>query len=164
MKAPVNDMIIKMTSRYRGDTWLINHLLKVHGYAAMIGEKELPDETSRSILEAAAVLHDIGIPVCREKYGSARGDLQEKEGMPLAEEFLAEYGLPGDFTEKVVWLVGHHHTAEGVTLPEHRILLEADYLVNADEGRRTKEQIAEAREKLFRTKTGTALLNNIFDL
>lgn len=164
MKVPVKDMMLKMIFLNTGDKWLANHLLKVWGYASLIGEKELSNDTSRSILEVSAVLHDIAIPLCREKYGSARGDLQEKEGAVLAREFLAEYELPDDFKEKVIWLVGHHHTVTDVTMPEHRILLEADYLVNADEGNRTKEQILEAKARIFRTETGIKLLESIFDL
>jgi len=160
---PITDISIKMLHFYNGSIHDINHFLKVHAFARLIAEKEGLDKTTQEILEAAAILHDIACPLCREKYGSARGDLQELEGMPMAEEFLAEFMLPEDFVKRVVWLVGHHHTIDDVVSIEHRILLEADYLVNAHEGRHSREMIESAEKELFRTDTGKALLKSMYE-
>ena len=43
---------------------------------------------SQYILEAAAVIHDIACPLCREKYGNADGKHQEAESEPLVRAFL----------------------------------------------------------------------------
>lgn len=47
---------------------------------------------------------------------------------------------------------------------DYRILLEADFLVNAFEDDLSSESICTFREKVFRTKTGTELLNMMFGL
>ena len=62
----------------------------------------------------------------------------------------------------MVYLVGHHHTPEKVNRPDYQILLEADYLVNADEGNYTREHIEQAMEKLFKTETGKSFLQSIY--
>ena len=64
-------------------------------------------------------------------------------------------------TERVVYLVGHHHTYSEVDGIDYQILLEADYLVNADEANYSQEKIRGAMERLFKTATGTALLKSI---
>ena len=83
----------KMIQRSKGNLHDINHFLKVYAYARTIGIREgLPAET-QTILEAAALVHDIACPLCREKYGNTNGKHQEREGMVLAEEFLRDSGL-----------------------------------------------------------------------
>ena len=152
----------KMIQRSKGNLHDINHFLKVHAYARTIGIREgLPAET-QTILEAAALVHDIACPLCREKYGNTNGKHQEREGVVLAEEFLRDSGLSQTARDRVVYLVGHHHTPQGVDGPDYQILLEADYLVNADEGHCSPENIRSTRDKIFRTKTGIALLDAIY--
>jgi len=162
MFVPVADISIKMLHFYKGSVHDINHFLKVHAFARLIGEKEGLDKSSMDILETAAIAHDIACPLCREKYGSARGDLQEAEGMPMTEEFLRDFMLPEDFVRQVVWLVGHHHSTDNVQSIEHRILLEADYLVNAHESEHNREMIESTGWELFRTETGKELLKSIY--
>ena len=80
----------------------INHLLKVYSYARTIGVAEgLPAE-AETILEAAALLHDIACPLCRIKYGSTDGTYQEQEGGPLARAFLQDSGLSPEAIDRVV--------------------------------------------------------------
>lgn len=162
MKTVIADMIKKLTAQSQGNLHDINHFMKVYAFAKCIGELEGLDEESQNVLEAAAIVHDIACPLCRAKYGSTEGKLQEQEGIALTEEFLREYGLPRDFVQRVVWLVSHHHTYSDVKLPEHRILLEADFLVNADESGYSKEQIEAAKRSFFRTKSGTELLSSMY--
>lgn len=54
----------------RGDPMRIQHFLKVWGFARQIGKMEELDEQTQEILETAAIVHDIGIKVCLEKYGN----------------------------------------------------------------------------------------------
>ena len=44
-------------------------------------------------------------------------------------------GLPVECSdvERISWLVAHHHTYTNIDGPDHQILLEADFLVNAGE-------------------------------
>src|SRR5699024_1742969 len=123
----------KMIRESHGNLHDINHFLKVYAYARTIGVSEGLDPAAQTILEAAALLHDIACPLCREKYGNTDGAYQEKEGAPLAAAFLQDSGLSPEAIDRVVWLVGHHHSPSAGEELDFRILLEADYLVNADE-------------------------------
>ena len=62
------------------------------------------------------------------------------------------------------YLVGHHHTYQGVDGLDYQILLEADFLVNADEMNLSKEAIEKMKTNVFKTKTGIELLNHIYEL
>ncbi len=122
------------------------------------------DGDTQSVLEAAAVLHDIACPLCREKYGSTSGHYQEAEGAVLAREFLRDSGYSDAFIDRVIFLVGHHHTLKDIEGMDYQILIEADYLVNADESSYPKDNIRRMRERIFKTKTGVSLLNSIYGL
>ena len=162
MNAAISDIALKMTLISGGNLHDINHFMKVWAFARTIGERELHDEKTLAVLETAAILHDIACPLCREKYGSALPDKQEAEGGPVAEAFLKEFALPEDFIARVVWLVAHHHTLSGVETPEHRILLEADYLVNACEAGHSREAILSAEKTIFCTQTCLRLLRDMY--
>ena len=114
------------------------------------------------VLEVAALVHDIACPLCREKYGSTEGKLQEQEGPALTVEFLRDSGLPEKQIERIAYLVGHHHTLHDIDGLDYQILLEADYLVNADESHYPRENVENMLEKVFRTKTGKQLLKAIY--
>ena len=136
--------------------------MKVYAYARTIGLAEGLDPETQRILEIAAVLHDIACPLCREKYGQAAGRLQEVESPALLAEFLTGAGLTEAEYKRVAFLVSHHHTWQGVEGADWQILLEADYLVNADEGNASQEALRQTRERLFRTPTGIALLESVY--
>lgn len=88
--------------------------------------------------------------------------LPKPEGAPLAAAFLQDSGLALEAIDRVVWLVGHHHSPSAGEEPDFRILLEADYLVNADESSYPRAAIESARDHLFRTASGRALLDAIY--
>ena len=113
-------------------------------------------------IEAAALTHDIGIHFCEEKYGNCNGKLQEQEGPAIAERLLEKLGFEKDISERVQYLIAHHHTYENVDGLDYRILLEADFLVNALEDDLPKEAIRKCRENVFETETGVYLLNTMF--
>lgn len=160
----VSQMAEKMISFYQGNLHDINHFMKVWGYAKTIGELEALDKNTQFILEAAAVTHDIACPLCREKYGNADGKLQEKEGPTLVCDFLKGMGLTEEQTGRIAFLVGHHHTCTSVDGLDYQILLEADYLVNADEHHDSPENIRSAYDNIFKTKSGKSLLRSIYVL
>ncbi len=141
----------KMIEFYNGNLHDINHFLKVYVYAKTIGECEGLDELTQMSVEAAAIVHDIACPLCREKYDHADGAHQEQEGPALAIQFLKGSGLPQACVGRVVYLVGHHHTPEKVDGPDYQILLEADYLVNG-----------QTLNTMFKTSTGKALLQSVY--
>ena len=156
------ELIEKMIAFYHGNAHDVNHFLKVYTYAQTIAEGEDFEPHAKQILEWTAIVHDIACPLCREKYGSAIGKKQEEESPALLNTFFEGTDVDKADFEKIVWLVAHHHTYTDVVLPEHRILLEADYLVNAGEGGYPTETIRKARENVFRAPTGKRLLDCLY--
>ena len=156
-------LIREMTRYDKGDVERIQHFMKVHSYASVIGRLEGLDEETLFVLETAAILHDIGIHKCEEKYNSEAGNLQEIEGPPEAEKLLNEIGgYTKEQIERVKFLIGHHHTYTDIDGLDYQILIEADFLVNLYENAEMFMSPENAREKIFRTKTGTELLELTF--
>ena len=158
----ISQILVKMIDYSAGNRKDIHHLMRVHSYARIIGKGEGLSEELQKITEIAAIVHDIACPLCRIKYGNTNGKYQEAEGPALTESFLADTGLTGEEIARIAYLVGHHHTYEGVEGLDYQILLEADYLVNADESGYSRENILHMRDTVFQTKTGTALLESIY--
>ena len=158
----ISRILVKMIDYSAGNRKDIKHLMKVHSYARIIGKGEGLSEELQKITEIAAIVHDIACPLCRNKYGNTNGKYQEAEGPALTESFLADTGLTREEIARIAYLVGHHHTYEGVEGLDYQILLEADYLVNADESGYSRENILHMRDTVFQTKTGTALLESIY--
>ena len=148
-----------------GDVPRIQHFVKVHDFAATIGVSENLDEETQFILEAAAILHDIGIHPAEAKYGNCNGKAQEELGPDEARKLLQEVGGFTDAqTERICWLIGHHHTYSNVTSADHRILLEADFLVNSFEDHIAPNGIVTFREKVFRSPSAIDMLNKMWNI
>lgn len=160
----VAEIMQKMIRYSDGNRSDIQHFLKVWGYAKTIGELEGLDQRTQYILETAAILHDIACPLCRQKYGNTNGKYQEKEGMLLAADFLRDTGMDPDMADRVVYLVGHHHTISEINGSDYQILIEADYIVNADESSYSPENISGFIRNTAGTAAGTALLKSIYGL
>ena len=160
----ISEIAARMIQYSNGNLHGINHFMKVYAYAKTIGECERLDSKTQATLEVAAILHDIAIPLCLQKYGSADGPYQEMEGAVLAAEFLKDSGYPGELVERVLFLIGHHHTLKDIAGMDYQILIEADYLVNADENNFSQANIRNMMESVFKTKTGISLLKSIYGL
>jgi len=145
-------------------THRIAHFTKVHDYARQIGLLEGVDEVTQLTLEAAAIVHDIGIKVCLETYGSTAGHLQESEGPPLAEAMLTSIGFDKRTIERVSFLVGHHHTYGSIEGIDYQILVESDFLVNLEEKAAPKETIRGTYDQIFKTVTGKRICSLLFGL
>ena len=122
------------------------------------------DESTRFVLEATALVHDIGIKAAEEKYGSCNGKLQEQEGPALAEAMLTQLGFAEAVVQRVAYLVGHHHTYTNVDGMDYQILLEADFLVNGYEDTLSTTAMQAALNNLFRTPTGIWICETMFGL
>lgn len=146
----------------QGDPKRIQHFIKVHSFAALIGRAEGLDAAALFTLEAAALVHDIGIHPAEEKFGRCDGKLQEQEGPAPARAMLAGLGFAPEVIERVCWLVAHHHTCTGVDGLDHRILLEADALVNLYEDGCGPQTVRTVLERVFRTPSGTRLCRTMF--
>ena len=160
----VTEIVTRMIKYSKGNIHDINHFLKVYAYAKTIGECEKLDSKTQEVLEVAAIMHDIACPLCREKYGNTNGQYQETEGSILAEEFLMGAGYSDEFIERVVFLIGHHHTIKNIAGMDYQILIEADYLVNADESNYSEANNCNVIEHIFKTDTGIGLLKSIYGL
>ena len=147
---------------FRGDARRIQHLTKVHAYAALIGRMEALDAATQAILEAAAVVHDVGIKPAEAQYGSCNGKLQEELGPAEARTLLTAAGYTPEETERVAWLVGHHHTYDPIKGMDHQILVEADFLVNLHEDGSSPEAIRRTLDTIFRTDAGKRLCQTMF--
>lgn len=157
-----NRLLQAMFAHDGGDPKRIQHMVKVYQFARLIGEEEGLSAGELLILETAAIVHDIGIRPAEERYGSCSGRLQEQEGPPEAERLLTALGYDRDITERVAWLVGHHHTYTDVKERDHQILLEADFLVNLFEDGCDRETIQHTYHRIFRTGAGKKFCRTMF--
>ena len=164
MTERVRALYMKMVEFDRGQPALIQHFTKVYAYAVLIAEQESLGVQECEVLEAAALVHDIAIPLCIQKYGSDAGPYQEQEGPALVQEMLGSMDFEPTFIQRVCWLVAHHHTLTGIESIDHQILIEADFLVNAFEGSHTEESKRRMLESVFKTDTGKKLLKTMFAL
>lgn len=156
----IGSVITAMIETLQGNLHEIEHMLKVYGYAKAIGEEENLDAATQRTLEIAAVVHDIGIPFAMEKYGNDAGPYQEELGPGAARPLLEKLGCDGATIDRVCYLVGHHHTTTNVDGLDYRILLEADFLVNAAHKQLKAQAVLAAKESFFRTKTGIRYLES----
>ena len=158
----IDQLLIAMMEHEEKDTKRIQHLLKVHEFARLIGQLEGLPADVQEILEAAAVVHDIGIHPAERKYGNCNGPYQELEGPPLARKLLARLGWEETVIERVAWLVGPHHTYTDIDGTDYQILVEADFLVNLFENSQPPETQREAYRRMFRTEGGRKLFRTMF--
>ena len=160
----ISGLIIKMTEFFSGDPKRIQHFIKVHTFARVIGRAEGLDICTMYCLDVASVVHDIGIKNSEKKYGYNTGKTQEKEGPPEAEKLLIPLTDDAAFIERVCYLVGHHHTYSNIDGMDYQILVEADFLVNLYEDKEHIKAVRSAYEKIFRTQSGRKLCKEIFAL
>jgi len=162
-KLLVEQVIMKMIAYYGDDLKRTHHALKVHNFARTIAKLEGLSRHEQLTLEIAAVLHDIGIPESERKYNSSAARYQEKEGPPIARELLKDLSLDKNMVERVCFMIGHHHTYEKVDNTDFQILFEADFLVNMYEGKAGRDRIIERQKKMFKTKSGNAILDSMMN-
>ena len=160
----ISSLIDEMIAYDKGDPRRIQHFMKVHDFARTIGQLEGLNDDTLYILESAAVVHDIGIHVCEEKYGSCEGKLQEKAGPALAKELLERLGYEQEVINRICYLVGHHHTYTNIDGVDYQILVEADFLVNLYEDEVSSDAVRKAYQNIFKTESGRKICRNMFGL
>lgn len=74
----LNRVCEKMIDYYSGDAKRIQHFLKVHDFARMIGMGEGVDEEMLWLTEIAAYVHDIGIRLGEEKIQAVKKVFSER--------------------------------------------------------------------------------------
>lgn len=147
-----------------GDKKRIAHLVKVHDYSRNIGLLENISPKDLFILESAAILHDIGIKACEEKYNSTNGKFQEKEGPKIALKMLKKLDYNDEDISRILFLIAHHHTYNKIDEIDYQILVEADFLVNLEEENSNEKTVQKVYENIFKTESGKRLCKNLFEL
>ena len=140
----INKLHLAMIELYSNDAKRIQHFCKVHSYAKLIAETENVDKKCLFIIETAALTHDIGIHVCEEKYGNCNGKLQ--------------------VSDRVQYLIAHHHTYDNIDEIDYQILVEADFLVNIMESDLSKEATLKAYHTIFKTTCGKTICREMFGI
>ena len=163
-KMNVAQIMEKMIAFSKGNIHDIDHFIRVWTYARTIAELEALDADTQLILEVAAITHDIACPLCREKYGNTNGKYQEEEGVPLVKAFLSDTGMTETQIARVAYLVGHHHTFNGIDGMDWQILIEADYIANATESSHSETNVRNFIQKIMKTTSGKRLAQSVFCL
>jgi HD superfamily phosphodiesterase len=155
-------LLAELVRFFGKDRRRIAHALKVYAYAEIIAELEGFSREQREHTVYAAILHDVGIKIAEEKYGSCTAKQQEEEGPQAAADILSRAGANAGTIDRVCFLIAHHHTPSASEDPDFRALLEADFLVNLEEGDIPLSSAGGIGEKHFRTETGKTLLRTMF--
>jgi len=158
---PLHKLIYEMKQIFKGDTRRIEHAFKVLDYAEQI---HLAEGGNPFVIKAAAILHDIGIPVSIKKYGSSAGYYQEIEGPIIAEKILRKYKIPPDRIDHICKIIANHHSAKNIDTKEFRIIYDADWLVNlpGDFPNADKKKLKSIIKRIFKTRTGHSLARKFF--
>jgi HD superfamily phosphodiesterase len=159
----INDITMEMISYFGNDTRRINHALKVQSFCSLICGLEQLNDKEQLIINLAGILHDIGIKEAERKYNSSAGPYQEKEGPAIAEEIMKKNSIHNDISERVCYIIGHHHTYNKIDGVDFQILVEADFLVNIYEDQIDKSSVTSIKDKYFKTKTGIKLLEKLYE-
>jgi HD superfamily phosphodiesterase len=157
----VDELVEDMRSVFGDDHSRVDHALAVLGYANEIHAVEGGDA---QVVQAAAILHDIGIHEAERKYGSPAGRYQEIEGPPIAEGILRTRGFDEERITHVCRIIANHHSARNIDTLEFRVLWDADWLVNlpevfekdGDSDRRSRI------DRIFKTSTGRQIALRLF--
>ncbi len=157
-----HDIIYEMICLNGSDMLRINHALKVHGFAVCIAGREHYSETDMLVVSLSAALHDIAIRYCEAVYGSCAGKLQEKEGPGIARPLLEKYTDNEALITRICDIIAHHHTYKGFDDVCHQALIEADFIVNFDEGEFERPAFEAAVRMHFKTAAGKELAKVMF--
>lgn len=154
-------LITELEEYFGDDTKRINHAKKVMEFAEEILRQEQGDW---HIVIPASILHDVGIKVAEEKYGSSAGNYQEKEGPEIARKIILKVGLKKEDIEEICQIIAHYHSPGKINTQNFKVLYDADWLVNLKDeiGLDDKERLKNQIDKVFLTETGKELARKIF--
>lgn len=157
-------VINEMKKVFQDVPYGIDHTLKVLKDAEdiMVGENINNDE--RELISLVAILHDIGAIEAQRKYGSMDAVYQEEEGPDVARHILLGVGYNPEKTERICYIIGHHHTPSKIDGIDFQIQWEADLLANLEhmEIKNNQEKLREYIEENFKTSTGKNMAHERF--
>ena len=160
----INRLHMAMIELNKGDAKRIQHFCKVHSYARLIAQMENVDDQSLFIIETAALKLDFRIHICEEKYGECGGKLHEKEGHAIEARLIERLVFDSEVSERVQYLIGHHHTYNNIDGIDYQILVEADFLVNICDDNLAKDAALKAYNNIFKTESGKKICREMFGL
>jgi len=151
-------LLFELNAYFGSDIKRINHAKKVLDYAEEILRQE---GGNWQIVVPAAILHDVGIKIAEQKYGSNSGHLQEKEGPEIAKKILLKLGFKKEEIEKICQIIRYHHSPGKINSLDFQVILDADGLVNLAEikPREEKEKII---NHAFATKTAKEIAQKVY--
>ena len=158
----VKERLLKELEEFFGnDIKRIEHARKVMNFSEELLKKEKADW---HIVIPASILHDVGIKIAEEKYGSAAGHYQEAEGPPVARAILLKTGLKKEDIDEICQIIAHHHSPGKVNTQNFKVLYDADWLVNLKDEVDTsdKERLKTMIDKVFLTDAGKKLAKKIY--
>jgi len=80
----------------------------------------------------------------------------------MIKEFFAGTDLHTDVVDRIDYMIAHHHTYTDVDGIDLQILLEADFLVNAEEMNLSRSSIEDVMKNIFKAETGIRYLKELF--
>ena len=150
----MKDKLIKELEAYFGkDTKRINHAKKVMDFAEELLTQERADW---HIVIPASILHDVGIKIAEEKYGSAAGHYQELEGPSIARGILTTLEFKKEDIDEICAIIAHHHSPGKIDTKNFKVLYDADWLVNLKDevDIKDKNKLKAIIDKVFLTSAG----------
>lgn len=163
MNAIVKTMSDRVMAYFaKNDQSQIPHTLNVAYFTRLIAANEEYNEEKKTLMEIAALLHDIGCPQAKSKYGNSLPVNQEKEGRIVAENILCNCNeLTQEQKEWLCDVVGNHHHHNKVVELGFEALADADLIVNMIEGYYDKNRSSIFRKMIF-TNKGREIFNELF--
>ena len=158
----INTILTRMIKYNASDPKRINHAVKVYSFARNIAINEQCSDEAVFTLSVAAILHDIGIHNSEKKYHSSAGHYQEKEGPPVAEELIKDLAIDKKTRDRILYLIGNHHTYANIDGIDYQILVEADFIVNIYEDGLDHDAVESIKKNIFKTESGISLLNALY--
>ncbi len=157
-----SDIALLMLKRKDSTLHDVSHFMKVWAFARVICDNEKLPQKTALVIETAALVHDIACPAIRDNNGHSDAGLQQSVGREMAREFLKDTALSEEDKNTVCSLVATHHTYDAPYSIEHQVLIEADYIVNAEEQALSYDKVREFADRYFKTRTGLEILEGIF--
>ncbi|MDR1471946.1 MAG: hypothetical protein LBS75_05430 [Synergistaceae bacterium] len=113
-------LIDTMIEYEKGAPHRVGHFLKVYGYAKAIGELEGLPEDAQCMLEAAAIILEIGTKPkpSLEKTGDSSGKNQEQESSSCARKILHTLGFAPEVAGRIIYLVENRRSCKVARQPD----------------------------------------------
>ena len=143
-------MISLMIQHNGGQPEKIYHMMKIYSFARIIAIEEGVDDEARELIEAAAVLCELGE--------------SSSESAVLADMLLLNLGYERKVIESVCRLILGADGNDELCDIRQQILEEARFLVSAYEQKLDKETIVETLSQRFLTSCGKHYLCDIFSV